>query len=255
LRIAIPDGFTAVPNWLIRDIRLSFEARLLGTLLFQHARNTWQCAPSQEELALSLARPVGSHGTLSIPNRRSVLRWLSELVATGWLTWRRTKDTNEYTLTYPASIEPVKHMFDATHDADYADYDGILVSHGDAIRESYRTGTDGTHESAPSSIDSDRHADSSSEDDGLTDTQMYLEHIGFSPTTAKEFRLVPFSLAQSDLRRRLGSYPEREWVRHIGSIVLAWRKHPPVASPGFVISPEWNDIFNRSANESAQEQP
>lgn len=118
IRVKIIGAWTASPNRLLRDRRLSRDARLLGALMFMHAGNSGVAFPSQEALADELSHTVevverdeaGRKRVVLVERQisvRSVQRWLSELKRAGWLSWRQTMRCNEYTLLDPSeSDEP-----------------------------------------------------------------------------------------------------------------------------------------------------
>src|SRR5689334_17962032 len=106
-KIKIKGAWTAIPNKLLKDHRLSRDARLLGCLIFMHAGNSGIAFPSQEELANELSftakvittDPETKDKHTTYEERqitvRSVQRWLTELREAGWLTWRQTLRNNE----------------------------------------------------------------------------------------------------------------------------------------------------------------
>lgn len=112
VKVKIAGKWTASPNRMLQDRRLSRDARLLGALLFLHAGNSGVAFPSQEELAEELSHTVevverdetGREQVVTVERQisvRSVQRWLSELRRAGWLCWRQTTKNNEYTLLDP----------------------------------------------------------------------------------------------------------------------------------------------------------
>jgi|GEM_PF-5803539 len=104
VKIKIKGRWTAIPNKLLKDRRLSRDARLLGCLIFMHAGNAGRAFPSQEELAEELGQTITQDdGTTQERNVtvRSIQRWLKELKAVGWVEWRKTLLNNEYTLFDP----------------------------------------------------------------------------------------------------------------------------------------------------------
>ena len=119
VRVRIKSPWTAVPNVLLQDQRISRDARLLGCLMFLHAGNKEKAFPSQEMLAAEM-----SHGVIEVTkdeatgkNRevetlrcvsiRSVQRWLTELKKAGWLDWRQTTRNNQYTVLEPEETLPL----------------------------------------------------------------------------------------------------------------------------------------------------
>lgn len=117
-KIKIKGRWTAIPNKLLKDKRLSRDARMLGCIMFMHAGNSERAFPSQEELADELSHVVeitetdsatgeeritGEERRISV---RSVQRWLAELRKAGWLLWRQTLKNNEYLLLDPSEEHP-----------------------------------------------------------------------------------------------------------------------------------------------------
>ena len=130
-KIKIKGSWTAIPNKLLKDHRLSRDARLLGCLMFMHAGNSGTTFPSQEELADELsftakvvttdpdtnAKQVGyEERAITV---RSIQRWLIELREAGWITWRHTLRNNAYTLIDPteSGAESPPHENDDTSDS------------------------------------------------------------------------------------------------------------------------------------------
>lgn len=116
VKVKIIGAWTASPNRLLSDRRLSRDARLLGALMFMHAGNRGLAFPSQETLAEELSHiaevverdPDGGTRTIQVERLisvRSVQRWLAELRRAGWLRWRQTMRCNEYTLLDPNETE------------------------------------------------------------------------------------------------------------------------------------------------------
>ena len=94
------EPWTAVPNRLLKDARLSRSARLLYCVLLMFADDSGQAFPSQRRLARALGRMTANGATARPTSLRSVQRWLHELRAAGWLTWHRSSTgVNVYTLT------------------------------------------------------------------------------------------------------------------------------------------------------------
>jgi len=113
IKVKIAGAWTASPNRLLKDTRLSRDARLLGALMFLHAANRGTAFPSQQELAAELshtAEIVEHDSTTGAKTTRyeyrqvsvrSVQRWLTELKRCNWLEWRQTLKNNAYTLLDP----------------------------------------------------------------------------------------------------------------------------------------------------------
>jgi hypothetical protein len=96
------EPWTAAPNRLLQDARLSRSARLLYCVLLMFADDSGQAFPSQRRLARALGRMTANGATARPTSLRSVQRWLHELRAAGWLTWQCIRRTNLYTLTTPS---------------------------------------------------------------------------------------------------------------------------------------------------------
>ena len=105
-RVNLGEAWTAVPNRLLTDARLTRGARLLSCLLFMHADKSGQASPSKRRLARLAGwrrapADAGDDAEARPTTLSSVQRWLLELHAAGWLTWQFTGRTNLYTLTTP----------------------------------------------------------------------------------------------------------------------------------------------------------
>ena len=105
-RVNLGEAWTAVPNRLLTDARLTRGARLLACMLFMYADRHGQAFPSQRRLArlMGCQAPddAGDDADARPTTLRSVQRWLDELRAAGWLTWQCIRRTNLYTLTTPS---------------------------------------------------------------------------------------------------------------------------------------------------------
>ena len=91
---ALRQGFTQIPNYVLRDKRLSFGARLTYTMLLSYAWQEGSCFPGQERIAHDLGI-----------SRQSVSKFLQELRRNGLIDWERRGlgKTNVY---YILDIEP-----------------------------------------------------------------------------------------------------------------------------------------------------
>ena len=91
---ALRQGFTQIPNYVLRDKRLSFGARLTYTMLLSYAWQEGSCFPGQERIAHDLGI-----------SRQSVSKFLQELRSNGLIDWERRGlgKTNVY---YILDIEP-----------------------------------------------------------------------------------------------------------------------------------------------------
>ena len=101
-QVALNEPWTAVPNRLLQDARLSRCARLLYCVMLMFAGNSGQALPSQRRLERALGRMTANGAEARPTSLRSVQRWLHELRAAGWLTWQCIRRTNLYTLTTPS---------------------------------------------------------------------------------------------------------------------------------------------------------
>lgn len=77
-------SFTALPTYLLRDWRVSRDARLLMGILRSYAMNKNQCWPSCE----TLCRDMGC-------SRSQLYRYLKELVDARWIERRPKDPTNK----------------------------------------------------------------------------------------------------------------------------------------------------------------
>ena len=219
-KIKIKGAWTAIPNKLMLDQRLSRDARLLGCLLFMHAANTGKAFPSQEKMAEEL-------GCV----RRSIIRWLEELQAAGWVEWRQTMRNNEYTITSPEEAD--SSLNDALTDVTPVSHGVTPGSHGDATQRSQGVTleshsnvtqrsaplTQESHSSLLDSLGSDSYKQDSSSSDTIpthhplnddvpTPTELFLQEENLG--VARELRAMPLDLAQryiADAKGRGASLP------------------------------------------------
>ncbi len=186
-KIAIKGAWTAIPNKLLLDTRLSRDARLLGCLMFMHAANSGRAFPSQEELAAELGSttrtvttdPETNEKRVTCTERqttvRSVQRWLIELRDAGWLRWRQTLRNNEYTLLDPTESE-CESPPRANHDTDAAANQTMRVpscTDGQGCGDDHNTDaaanrTDIRAETVSSQITNEAHPDTPVEPKGAT---------------------------------------------------------------------------------------
>lgn len=92
LNESLKRGFTQLPNYVLRDKRLSFGARLAYAVLLSYAWQEDSCFPGQDRMAKDL-------GT----SRRSINSYLKELKDVGFIDWKRrglTKTNVYYILDY-----------------------------------------------------------------------------------------------------------------------------------------------------------
>ena len=90
-------GCTAIPSQIIRNTKLSRNARLLWCLLATFQGNDESAWPNQD----TLCDLLGEEERAGDISRRSIHRWTSELWFAGWLTITRTAYGHEYELHEP----------------------------------------------------------------------------------------------------------------------------------------------------------
>ncbi len=93
---ALKHGFTQLPNYVLRDKKLSFGARLAYAVLLSYAWQEDQCFPGQERMAQDL-------GT----SDRSVRTFLNELKDRGYITWKQ-QGLNKTNVYYILDFKPLK---------------------------------------------------------------------------------------------------------------------------------------------------
>ncbi len=101
LNESLKHGFTQLPNYILKDTRLSFGARLTFAVLLSYAWQEGSCFPGQARMAADL-------GT----SDRSIRTFLTELKAQGYVEWKQqglNRPNVYYILDYkpldPALIE------------------------------------------------------------------------------------------------------------------------------------------------------
>ena len=89
-------GFTQVPNFLLRDSRLSIGAKLTYAMFLSYAWHNNYCFPGQERLANDMG--------MSVP---SVSNFIAELSEHGFITIRRRGQgkTNLYTVHFQVAAK------------------------------------------------------------------------------------------------------------------------------------------------------
>jgi len=240
-RVNLGEAWTAIPNRLLTDARLTRGARLLSCLLFMHADKSGQAFPSQRRLARLAGwrrAPDAAEGAEARPAAlRSVQRWLLELRAAGWLTWQRTRRTNLYTMTGPPA-------------GDAAPPAGDAAPPGDRRKEAPGRAAPATPRAPPAPDSSNR----------ATETQRFLEGLGV--LCAREFAHLPLHAVQrrvEQLRRteRLRCDPSRL----PGALVLSLRANPPQEDdesptgcgeidPKRYVNGEYGDLFRLGSDTS-----
>ena len=95
---ALRQGFTQIPNGVLRDRRLSFGARLTYTMLLSYAWQEGSCFPGQQRIAHDLG-----------VSRQMVSLFLRELRGAGYVDWKRRglgKTNVYYLLDVEADVKP-----------------------------------------------------------------------------------------------------------------------------------------------------
>ena len=75
---ALRQGFTQIPNYVFKDKRLSFGARVTYGVLLSYAWQEGSCFPGQEKIAETLGAV-----------RKTVHLFLQELRKAGYVDWKR----------------------------------------------------------------------------------------------------------------------------------------------------------------------
>lgn len=99
---ALRQGFTQIPNYVFKDKRLSFGARITYGILLSYAWQEGSCFPGQERISLDLG--VG---------RQAINAFLGELKQAGYVDWQRRGlgKTNIYTiLDIKADVACRRHL-------------------------------------------------------------------------------------------------------------------------------------------------
>lgn len=96
LNDALKHGFTQLPNYILRDKRLSFGARLAYAVLLSYAWQEERCFPGQQRMAEDL-------GTTD----RSVRTFLNELKTCGYIDWKQ-QGLNRPNIYYILDYQPLK---------------------------------------------------------------------------------------------------------------------------------------------------
>lgn len=76
--LALRQGFTQIPNYVFKDKRLSFGARITYGILLSYAWQAGSCFPGQDKIAADLGAV-----------RKTVNRFLQELRKAGYIDWKR----------------------------------------------------------------------------------------------------------------------------------------------------------------------
>ena len=96
LNQALKHGFTQLPNYVLRDKKLSFGARLAYAVLLSYAWQEDSCFPGQDKMATDLG-----------VKRQAINHYLQELKSSGYISWERRGlgKTNVY---YILDFKPIK---------------------------------------------------------------------------------------------------------------------------------------------------
>jgi hypothetical protein len=95
LNQSLKHGFTQLPNYILKDKRLSFGARLTFAVLLSYAWQEGSCFPGQERMANDL-------GTTD----RSIRTFLGELKAKGYVDWKQ-QGLNRPNIYYILDYQPL----------------------------------------------------------------------------------------------------------------------------------------------------
>jgi len=75
---ALRQGFTQIPNYVFKDKRLSFGARITYGILLSYAWQEGSCFPGQDKIATDLGAV-----------RKTINLFLQELRKAGYIYWKR----------------------------------------------------------------------------------------------------------------------------------------------------------------------
>jgi hypothetical protein len=96
LNETLKHGFTQLPNYILRDKKLSFGARLTFAVLLSYAWQEDSCFPGQ----LRLAKDLGT-------TDRSIRTFLNELRDQGYISWKQ-QGLNKPNIYYILDYQPLK---------------------------------------------------------------------------------------------------------------------------------------------------
>jgi biotin operon repressor len=237
-KIKIKGSWTAIPNKLLKDHRLSRDARLLGCLIFMHAANSGRAFPSQEKMAEELGC-----------TRRSIIRWLEELQLIGWVEWQHTIRNNAYTINDPdetladvplsqpndeSTVTPVSHHVIAvshphatqrSHGVTQESHSHVTQRSIHVTQESLSYNTDSYNTDSYNTDSSSSDIPPAHSDDDADDAVVaYLRSLGVS--TAQEFA----GLDLAAVRARV-AHIQRDPNWRPGAIVKSLRTQPPSPAP------------------------
>jgi len=96
LNEALKHGFTQLPNYVLKEKRLSFGAKLTYAVLLSYAWEKDSCFPGQERIAQELST-----------SERSIRRFLVELKDSGFIDWKQ-QGLNKPNIYYILDYRPLK---------------------------------------------------------------------------------------------------------------------------------------------------
>lgn len=95
LNESLKHGFTQLPNYILKETRLSFGARLTFAVLLSYAWQEGSCFPGQARMAKDL-------GTTD----RSIRTFLTELKTQGYVAWKQ-QGLNKPNVYYILDFKPL----------------------------------------------------------------------------------------------------------------------------------------------------
>ncbi len=96
LNEALKHGFTQLPNYVLKDKKLSFGARLTYAVLLSYAWQEDSCFPGQQRMAEDLGA-----------SDRSIRTFLGELKDRGYIDWKQ-QGLNKTNIYYILDFKPLK---------------------------------------------------------------------------------------------------------------------------------------------------
>jgi DNA-binding MarR family transcriptional regulator len=96
LNEALKQGFTQLPNYVLRNNKLSTGARLTYAVLLSYAWQKDSCFPGQERIAEDLG-----------VKRNAISNYLKELKDEGFISWER-RGLNKTNIYFILDYKPIK---------------------------------------------------------------------------------------------------------------------------------------------------
>jgi len=96
LNEALKQGFTQLPRYILKDIKLSFGARLTYAVLLSYAWQEDSCFPGQDKMA----------GDLGV-SRQAINGYLNELKDNEYISWER-RGLGKTNIYYILDYKPLK---------------------------------------------------------------------------------------------------------------------------------------------------